>query len=400
MARLASDAKCGFYPANSVAIRELAKHLTLRAPDPSKKFDTCVALDPCAGKGKAIRDLTVAIGIPEDHVYTVELDAVRSEACKALMPKHHHLGPAGFAGVQITGHSFGLVYVNPPFSDELGGGRREEMGFTEISTRKLVPKGILVLVCPLDTLLGNREFVQFIDSHFEDVCVYGFPDGCDDDGKVIRSYNEIVVIGKKRPVAIPKDSLEKAGCLHNMNFQWRGYIKMGDLAPLGGNQPSSWLNGRASREDDKFVRTWEIPHSWKPHVFKKTAFTELELEAVIADSPLNKMLNEVVIPPPNAPPLPLDKGHLGLILASGMLDGVVEGPHGVHVVRGSSHKVEYHNKEMSTNEVNPDSGAVTTKDVFSQRMITVIRVVEQDGRIFTHSNAPEVKDLDDQECDL
>ena len=83
-----------------------------------------------------------------------------------------------------------------------------------------------------------------------------------------------------------------------------------------------------------------------------------------------------------------------------MLNGVVVGPHGVHVVRGSSHKVEYHNKELSTNEVNPDSGAVTTKDVFSQRMVTVIRVVEQDGKIATFSNSPEEeKDQDDQECD-
>ena len=102
------------------------------------------------------------------------------------------------------------------------------------------------------------------------------------------------------------------------------------------------------------------------------------------------MLDEVPVPPPNAPPLPLDKGHLGLILASGMLDGVVEGPHGVHVVRGSSHKVEYHNKEQSTCEENPETGAVTQKDVFSQRMITVIRVVEQNGEIRTFSN--EVKD--------
>ena len=47
------------------------------------------------------------------------------------------------------------------------------------------------------------------------------------------------------------------------------------------------------------------------------------------------------------PPLPLDRGHLGLILASGILDGVVESPHGPHVVRGSSKKVEYYNKEAS-----------------------------------------------------
>ena len=144
---------------------------------------------------------------------------------------------------------------------------------------------------------------------------------------------------------------------------------------------------------------WEIPPSRGPNVFKKTAFTPSELESLLANSPLNDVLKEVVIPPPAEPPLPLDKGHLGLILASGMLDGTVAGPHGVHVVRGSSHKVEYHNKEASKNEENPDSGAVTTKDVFSQRPVTVIRTVEQDGCIRTFSSDPCDETEDDDEAD-
>ena len=317
------------------------------------------------------------------------------------MPKHQHVGPAGFLGVQITGGSFGLVYCNPPFDTELGGGKREEQTFAEASTRKLVPKGILVLVCPLKALLGNREFVEFMDANYEELCVYKFPDGDDQDGNTIRPYNEIIVIGKKRGTPIPTDKVEKYGKLHQMQFQWRGYIEMRSLPPIGGVQPKGWSNGSPSYDREQDIRTWEIPHSWKPHVFKKIAFTEAELEAVIAESDLNKLLDEVPIPPPNAPPLPLDKGHLGLILASGMLDGVVEGPHGVHVVRGGSHKVEYHNKELSTSEVNPDSGAVTTKDVFSQRMVTVIRVVEQDGDILTFSNVFRSgrRILDDPDCD-
>ena len=397
--RLAAQAKCGYYPANPVAIAEIVKHVYCRAPDPLKKFDTINILDPCAGKGMAIRDLAIGIGVPEDHVYTVELDGGRSLDCEALMPRHHHIGPAGFMGVQITGHSFGLVYCNPPFDNELGGGKREEQAFAEASTRKLVPKGILVLVCPMKALVGNREFVEFLDSNFEESAVYKFPDGYDQENNPIRPYNEIVFIGKRRGSPIPKDNLDQHGVLHKMQFQWRGYVEMRSLTPLGGCQPSYWNSGQPSYEREPGIRTWEIPHSWKPHVFKKTAYTEAELEEVIANSPLNKMLDEVPIPPPNAPPLPLDKGHLGLILASGMLDGVVESPHGVHVVRGSSHKVEYHNKEMSTSEANPESGAVTTKDVFSQRMITVIRVVEQDGKIQTFSNQPEEKDLDDPGCD-
>ena len=78
-----------------------------------------------------------------------------------------------------------------------------------------------------------------------------------------------------------------------------------------------------------------------------------------------------------------------MILASGMLDGPVEGPHGVHVVRGSSEKYEYHNKEASESTENAETGAVTTKDVYSERMITTIRCVDHNGVIYTHSNAPE-----------
>ena len=387
--RLAAQAKQGFYPANHVAIRELLKHLVCRPPDPTKKHDKCNILDPCAGKGVAIRDIALGLGVPTDQVYTIELDAGRSEDCKALMPSHNHCGPASFMGVQVTGQSFGLVYCNPPFDIELGGGRREEQKFVEQSTRKLAPKGILVLVCPFGALLGNRDFVEFIDSNYEDVCVYKFPDGEDENGKLIRPYNEIIVIGKRRATPLPRDAAQSQGKLHQMDFNWRGYLDINMLPSIGGVQPKGWISGKPTYEREARIRTWEIPHTWRPHIFRKIAFTEIELDELIAGSPLNRMLDEVPIPPPKAPPLPLDKGHLGLILASGMLDGVVEGPHGVHVVRGSSHKVEYHNKEASTSEANPDTGAVTTKDVFSQRMVTVIRVVEQNGEIRTFSNEPK-----------
>ena len=80
--------------------------------------------------------------------------------------------------------------------------------------------------------------------------------------------------------------------------------------------PKTWTAATRATNASKASDTWEIPHSWKPHVFKKMAFTEAELEDVIANSPLNGMLDEVLVPPPNAPPLPLDKGHLGLILAT------------------------------------------------------------------------------------
>ena len=252
--RLAAQAKAGFYPAHPLAIAELVKHLDVRAPDPSKKYDTINILDPCAGEGVAIRDIAVGLGVAEEHVYTVELDGKRSEAIKTLMPRSNHVGPAGFESCQITGASFGLVYCNPPFDDELGGGKREEMRFTELSTRKLVPRGILVLVCPVKALVGNREFVQYIDANFEDVAVYKFPDGDDPDTeKALRNYNEIVVIGKKRGSAIPLDAIERVGALHAMQMQWRGYITTESLPALGQMLPKHYTSGRPSYEHDEFL---------------------------------------------------------------------------------------------------------------------------------------------------
>jgi hypothetical protein len=390
--RLVAQAKLGWYPAAPEAIAELGKHLRVRPPDPDKPLGCVPILDPCAGEGRAIQQIAHALGVDPEHIYAIELDAGRAAIARSNLPNGNVLGPASFLGVQVSGQSFGLAYVNPPFDDELGGGRREEQAFAERATRLLVPKGILVLVCPLRALAGNRPFCTFLDAHYDELCVYKFPDGH-------RPYNEIVVIGRKRREAIPADAIYQHGRLPKLGLTWdsgSGYL-MGHLPALGQLQPESWRSGHPSSEREPVLRTWDVPRTARPGTFKKTAFTDSELVAAVAASPLHALLREVKTPPPLSPPLPLDKGHLGLILASGMLNGIVEGPHSVHVVRGSSHKVEYHNREASSSEENPETGAVTTKDVFSQRMVTVIRCVEQSGHIVTFSNEPRTQEESAQE---
>ena len=44
----------------------------------------------------------------------------------------------------------------------------------------------------------QREFVEFLDSHYEDACVYKFPDGLGRDMQTLRPYKEIAFIGRKR----------------------------------------------------------------------------------------------------------------------------------------------------------------------------------------------------------
>ena len=143
--RLAGQAKAGFYPANPVAIEGILKHIYLA--DKSKDH---AIIDPCCGKGLAIKQIAEGLGLPQSWVYGVELDKARAEEARANMPAANILGPASFMGVHISGYSFSLAYVNPPFDDELGGGKREEQSFVMRATHMLGAKGVLVLVMPIE----------------------------------------------------------------------------------------------------------------------------------------------------------------------------------------------------------------------------------------------------------
>ena len=42
------------------------------------------------------------------------------------------------------------------------------------ATHLLANKGVLVLVMPVAKLIGNRSFVQYIDSYYDEVQLYRF----------------------------------------------------------------------------------------------------------------------------------------------------------------------------------------------------------------------------------
>ena len=378
--RLAGQSKLGYFPAPADAIAGICKHLAIM---PGKPADDVHIIDPCAGEGRAIQQFSEALGLAQDNVYAVELDSARADACRANMPTANVLGPASAFGAHISPFSMGLAYVNPPFDSELGGGRREEQGFTDRATYFLPPGGILVLVCPLTALFGNRNFVEFLDSRFEDIRVWKFPDHC-------RPYREIAVIGKKRKVPLPKDALYKAGNLHKMEATWRNveHFWFPKLQEVGSPHYTPYYGGYAYDREDCPV--YLIPTSFRARVFKKVSYTDAELAEALERSPLNALLREIQVPPPRQPPLPLSRGHVALLLAAGMLDGIVDGPDGPHVVRGTAKKVEYISGRSSIE--NEETGAVTEKVVYSQKIVLTIRAVGDDGAIRTFSDEPRSKE--------
>jgi hypothetical protein len=70
--------------------------------------------------------LDEGLGVSWRHIFAIELSASRAARIAESYPDVRLLAPCSFEGTRITQHSFSLVYLNPPFDDEMGGGGREE----------------------------------------------------------------------------------------------------------------------------------------------------------------------------------------------------------------------------------------------------------------------------------
>jgi hypothetical protein len=366
----------------------ILKHLRLATEKPHNSTmadNEFCCIDPCAGEGAAINQLAVGLGIP--NVHAIELDIVRSAKCKELMPTAKILGPCALQSVHISpshvGSGWGLAYVNPPFDDELGGGGREELRFVERIAPSIATGGILVLVTPFHQVIGSRDMCVLLDSKFDKIEVYRFPDGHD-------LFKEAVTFARKRREPLPKNDAMRLGNMHTRGWNWMTQMPYLSLPVLGSCQPLSW-NYTRPQGFRSGLDIWEIPFSRSPRTFDKQDYTPEELEQALLKSPLNNVFD---IPPDLGvprPPLALGKGHVSLLIVSGVLDGLVPSDP-PHVVRGSAKKVERCTAVQS--EENLDTGAVKTKTTYEEEMVPVIRAVEQEGTIHTFSRV--VSDNDEE----
>lgn len=133
--------KLGYYPLPPAEGSRL-RHL-LNFPPESASI-----LDPCAGTGAALLQLTD--GAHAKH-YGIELDAERArQAAEAGIETVH----ANFFDVHAKVESFSLLYLNPPYDSEVGsfGNKRMEFLFLQRSIRWLVNGGVLLMVVPHEQL--------------------------------------------------------------------------------------------------------------------------------------------------------------------------------------------------------------------------------------------------------
>ncbi len=353
MARPQSEARLGFYPFPEPALPLLEIHLRCRDPAAAN------ALDPCAGEGVALKCLTTSLDIPQPQVYAIEIDVGRSERLRANLPTAQVLGPSSFLGTACTPQSFGLVYCNPPYGAEMGGGRRDELTFLSRAMGLLVTGGVACFVLPEGTLLDGgqqgKDIRRALACRLRDVSLWKPPAD-------FREYGETVVLGYKRASAVPKPDGPLA----------KDWWSIGEtIGPLGAcNAP------------------YDVPAGRPPKAWAKVDFTPAELRARVAASPINRAFDPPRAKARKRPPLPLSQGHVVLVLASGEFDGLIE-PEGEppHALRGTTCKVPERKDDQCEESVD-EEGRVTYKEVVCQRRVLTIRTVDTSGIIRTFTDMP------------
>jgi hypothetical protein len=317
----------GFYPIRNEALAQLARAFSVEG-------DTAL-LDPCAGQGAAVKFLGEMLGIPQKRTYVIELAENRAQALAEMLPEGNRLAPCSFLSSHVSPNSIGLAWVNPPFQDEIGGGKRVEFSFLARATQILVKGGVMAFLMP-ERAMGY-DVLRYFHQHYEDAVRMPLPEP--------REYDEMLVVGKRRA-----DATDEYGAPPER-----------DLADI----PAGY---------------WKIPKAPGPATFKKSGPTPQELERLLAKSPLSRVFRVPKEQGAGRPPLPLGKGHLALLLASGQLNGLVpsEPP---HVVRGSSRKEEYVSENKA--EENEKTGAVTQTIVKRERVVLVVRTIDASGDIQT-----------------
>src|ERR1700733_11265646 len=107
--RLAAQMRGGYYPA---APEALAFAATFLRPPVNQPF---AILDPCAGKGAAIRQLGELLRCPPAATFAIELDDSRAETVRTILPNSQVLAPASLFGCRVSSNSFAFIWLNPPF---------------------------------------------------------------------------------------------------------------------------------------------------------------------------------------------------------------------------------------------------------------------------------------------
>lgn len=331
--RLEAKIKMGYYPTPIPVVDRIRTFLSY--PQENVNF-----LDPCCGEGLALKNLAYGVNA---KTYGIELDEYRAEQAKENLD---HVLKCGYEDARINNNAFSCLLLNPPYDwdapeDSLHSSERKEKTFLKGTVKYVLPDGVLVYIVPQKRV--TDDVAKLLAYRFDSFNCYRFPDG------EYERFRQIVLFGKKKQKSSPD-----AGAFDRLSV----------------------IPGEALEEIPYLERpVYDLPPTPEVKLFRSSLIDENEIEKELMNSPLWEKLrnnNSNSANHTGRPPLPLHTGHIGLLLASGCLDGVVGEGDGKHIVRGKVEKVTYNEQEYH-------GDVLIDRETETYRVS--IKVLKQDGEI-------------------
>jgi hypothetical protein len=332
--------KCGFYPTSNL-VADLLK--TYFAPADSGRL-----LDPCAGEGIAAACLANALNCQS---WGAELSPARAALAAERMDRVFN---APWQSCHLTPESITLLFLNPPYShDRLGDQKRLELEFLKATTPKLVRGGALVYIVP-HALLRDNDVATHLAGYYEQLAIYRYPE---------TAFNQVIVLGLKR-LKYKMPSAEEIGHVQT----WADIeppILVDAAQPIYQLLPAS--DKGAGGQPVRFSRLDWQPEEIVDATQKRGLHTTKEW--------LDLLNPERAVGAFKQPVMPLKKGHIAMLMASGMMGTLrLNDEDGKPMlVKGRVVKVTEKVEETESK----DGKSVT--EIYRDRFVSTVAVVRQAG---------------------
>lgn len=329
-ARLMNRIKMGYFPTDPEHVRLIKS--AVKFPDRRVNL-----LDPCCGEGLALKEFSDG---ENAATYGIEIDGERVRAARENLDR---AVSGSFFASRVPYGRFHAVFLNPPYLPGPDGSRRMERAFLSDILPYLMKGGLLIYIIPSHR--ATEQVCGLLASYFKNISVYRFRDS------EYRKFSQIVFFG----IRTEKHSGQKtAKRIEELTLN-------PEKIPLIDELPEK-LYSLPDKE-------CEVPY------FRGSVFDTAELSEYLKTSDSlgllfeEKMLESRVL----KPLLPLNLSQIGLVGASGLMNGLVDCEH-PHVIKGRVIKQKKTNLMASG-----DSDKAELREAESNKMI--FNILTPDGYI-------------------
>ena len=332
--------KMGYYPTSN-PVADLLKTYFIPA-------ETGRLLDPCAGEGIAASILAKALNCAS---WGAELSPARAALAAQKMDKVFN---APWQSCHLTSESITFLFLNPPYShDRLGDQKRLELEFLKASTPKLVRGGALVYIVP-HALLRDVDVATHLAGYYECLTICRYPE---------TGFNQVIVLATKR-LKYKMPTAEEV-----RQIQVWAEIEPPMLVDL--EEPVYQLlpasDKDAGGQPVRFTRL-----DWQP---EEIVDATQKRGLLVSKEWLDLLNPDRAIGEFKQPVMPLKKGHIAMLMASGMMGTLrLKDEDGRSMlVKGRVVKVTEKVEETE----GKDGKSVT--EIYRDRFVSTVAVVRQGG---------------------